>query len=341
MEELDFRKIKVDSTTYDLRERRLARDCMKKIKRVVPENWYLGKESNKGFSKYTEDTTIEDSHIESENFRNSLNFDDDNQPEPSLEDLYNKTKNIDVSSYEGDDNSNELIEDNYEEDIDREVCKKFSLFLRDNREDILSLLEDPNGLEKEDLSDVASIVTKDVLDDEDPEALIEDDEALSEKFTFYINNLYEARKRRSDYISEEALKDAFKENRLLEGFIIKNSDGDWLSLDDRGNYSFEDSINLAELFESEEVAEDVLRECIGRRESRNCTIEPFYRSKKNTIKNIKESGTSEANLVCEEFDRLFPEGNPHRTEYDLIKRLMTFANVDEDAAKKIAKRFFN
>lgn len=340
MEELDFKKLSVSDTSYDLKEAYLTRESYKDIEKIIPVNWYLGKKSNRGFCKYTEDVSIDDTPRDSEEFRNSLDF-NNSVEDASLEGLESKTRNIDISDY-GDLGGNSFVEDNYEEGLACEVGRKFSKFLRDNKEDIVSLLEDPNGLEEDDLDDVEEIVSKDVINSENPEEELEDEDSLNEKFELYINNIYEAKKRRSNYIPVEALKetDLTKKSPKL-GYIVRDSSGDWLSLDESGNYSFEDSLSLAELFDSEEEAEEVLGECMGRREARNCTIEPLYEKTKKVYQSLKETGSKDACLICEEFDRLFPEGNLHRTEYDLTRRLMSFGNLREEDAKKISKKFFN
>ena len=80
--------------------------------------------------------------------------------------------------------------------------------------------------------------------------------------------------------------------------------------------------------------------CVGAYISSNYKIsEVFYSDLMTAPSTLKESRIGDVEILLEEFDKQYPEGNPKRDEYTLTQHLMRCLNLDKECAFKIANQY--
>ena len=403
MDELDFRKINIDTSEPELREDYLNDLSNEEVNIRRPRKWGLFKPSKVGFDKYLQDTSVSDYDYDydAENFRNSLDFSNQEEDRDIFAD---NTWQAPTSSYE-----DETLGDSHRRDnVSRVVEEDLNKYLDENND-----LWDT--ITPEDLERVRDIVTsgymdsisslkgsKDEIDDVVREEL-GNPFFFDDSFAYYLSNISNANVQQNDfsYIPPEALKSAYTSSIQESTFsslkqdpmcyIISNrrninpAGGDFLAVDNamKNTYKWVTSIEDAEVFDTIADAEDFLNDALDdgldspeeykdfTRQERlydddyydwkrhtiayDYEVQPIYASdcyndyssqRSNDLLrrslqdgNLMESKIGDVVIICQEFDEMFPEGNPHRDPYTLAKRLESNLALDKETAYNIACEF--
>ena len=76
-------------------------------------------------------------------------------------------------------------------------------------------------------------------------------------------------------------------------------------------------------------------------ELNNKAVEVFYSDLMTAPSTLKESRIGDVEILLEEFDKQYPEGNPKREEYTLTQYLMKCLGLDKESAYSIASQYLD